>query len=607
MIKLSDYVMKFIAEQEVEYIFVLPGGGCMHLVDSLGQRKDLKYICCLHEQSAAISAEAYAQYTQHLGVALVTTGPGGLNAITGVAGAWIDSTPLLILSGQVKRVDLIGRSGVRQMGIQEVDIISIVKPITKYAITIMEPESVRYHLEKAISMALSGRHGPVWLDIPLDVQGAMIDEETLAGFDSVEVHQHYDSGHLSQQVNQTIEILNASERPVILVGNGTCLAKAIPEFISLIEQLGVPVLTTWKAIDLLAEDHPLYFGRPGSIASRGANFIQQNSDWIMTIGARLDLAQTAYDHKNFARAAKKVIVDIDPAEINKLKMKIDLPIIADAKVFINEFIRQINKIKNVERSNWLIYCKKLKEKYPVILPEYRKPQDMVNPYYLIDVLSELMTEDDLFVPGSSGACAEMTMQAFRVKKGQRVQNTPGLGAMGFGLPASFGACLASGGKRTISVIGDGGLQHNIQELETLARLNLPIKLFILNNNGYGSIRNTQNRYFSGRLVCCDPSSGLTLPDTCKVAEAYGLKTVRIKDQKDLKKQVKNVLEAEGTIICEVMVETEMQTAPRVSSEVRPDGSIISKPMEDMWPFLDRDEFRANMIVKPAEEVTFRCK
>lgn len=594
MIKLSDYVMKFIAKQRVGHLFLLPGGGCMHLLDSLGQKKDIKYVCCLHEQAAIIAAEAYAQYTQNLGVAMVTTGPGGLNAVTGVAGAWIDSTPIMVLSGQAKRADMIGNSGVRQMGVQEVDIISVVTSLTKYAVTITDPQLIRYHLEKAVYIACNGRPGPVWLDFPLDVQGVMINEETLIGFNPAELQQHYIPIEISQQVKQAIDMLNSSQRPVILGGNGIRLAKALPEFYQLIEALNIPVLMTWKTIDLMDEDDPLYFGRPGSIASRGANFIQQNSDWIMTIGSRLDLPQTAYDHKNFARLAKKVIVDIDSSEINKLKMNIDVPVVADAKAFLKEFIRHIDSVQKIDRTNWLLSCANWKKRYQVILPEYRKPEGLVNTYYLIDIISDLMKDDDILVPGSSGACAEIIMQAFRVKKGQRIQNTPGLGSMGFGLPASFGACIASEGKRTISVIGDGGFQHNIQELETLSRLNLPIKIFILNNNGYGSIRATQNRFFNGRLVCCDPSSGLTLPDTCKVAAAYGLKTAAIKDQKRLKEDVYDVLETEGTIICEVIVESELQTAPRVSSEIRSDGSMVSKPMEDLWPFLDREEFKANM-------------
>jgi acetolactate synthase-1/2/3 large subunit len=601
VIKLSDYVTNFISRLNVEHVFLLPGGGCMHLVDSLGSCSDLEYVCCLHEQAAAIAAEAYGQYTNNIGVALVTTGPGGTNAITGVAGAWIDSTPVLIISGQVKRSDMIGDSGVRQMGIQEVDIIKLVKPITKYAVTVVDPLNIKYHLEKAVYLAQSGRPGPVWIDIPLDVQGAIINEDDLKGFDSLEIAHKNNQNELQTRVKEVINLLNKSERPVILAGNGIRLSKAEKELLYLITSLKIPVLTTWKAIDFLPENHELFFGRPGSIGQRGANFIQQNSDFMLTIGARLDLAQVGYSYHNFARMAKKVVVDIDETEIRKMKMNIDVPVCSGAKAFIKELINNLDMVQYKDRSDWVSRCASWKNKYPVIVPEYWKQKEPVNTYALIDVLSELMTETDILIPGSSGGCSEITMQAFRVKKGQRIINTPGLGSMGFGLPASIGACLASGKKRTIGIIGDGGLQHNIQELETLKRLQLPIKLFILNNNGYGSIKMTQNKHFSGHYACCDSSSGLTLPDTCKIASAYGIKTTRITNQIDLKGKVKEILDDKAPIICDVIVDPMLETAPRLSSEVRPDGSIVSKPMEDLYPFLDREEFKANMIVKPIGE------
>jgi acetolactate synthase-1/2/3 large subunit len=600
MIKLSDYIFDFITKTGVKHVFLLPGGGCMHLVDSLGKNKKLEYICCLHEQTAAIAAEAYGQFTNNIGVALVTTGPGGTNAITGVVGAWIDSTPMLILSGQVKRSDMIGNSGVRQMGIQEVDIVSIAKPITKYAVTVLDPSSIRYHLEKAVYLATTGRPGPVWIDIPLDVQGSMIDEHKLEEFNPSGILIQ-DKPLDLQQVEEVIRLLSEADRPVILAGNGIRLAKAKKDFIRLINFLKIPVLTTWKAIDFLPENHKLFFGRPGSIGQRGANFIQQNADFIITIGARLDLGQIGYNHQQFAHAAKKVIVDIDLAEIMKIKTKVDVPFCSDAKVFILELINRLSKIKHKNRSGWIAQCSKWKNQYPVVLPEYWNQKNYVNTYAFIEVLSELITENDILVPGSSGSCSEITMQAFKVKKGQRILNTPGLGAMGFGLPASIGACLASSKKRTISVIGDGGLQHNIQELEVISRLNLPIKLFVLNNNGYASIRATQTRYFDNNFVCCDPSSGLTVPDTREIASAYGLKTAKITNHRKMKENVGRVLNTEGPVVCEVMVDPMLQTAPKLSSEVKPDGSIISKPLEDLWPFLDRKEFYSNMIIPPLNE------
>ncbi|MDD5584511.1 MAG: thiamine pyrophosphate-dependent enzyme, partial [Candidatus Omnitrophica bacterium] len=360
-------------------------------------------------------------------------------------------------------------------------------------------------------------------------------------------------------------------------------------------------LTTWKVIDFLPEDHELFFGRPGAIASRGANFIQQNCDLIIAIGARLDLAQVGFNYHNFCRGAKKIIVDIDAAEIKKLKMNVDIPVCADAKVFLDGLIARKDAVKGKDRSQWISRCRQWKIKYPVVLPEYRNAKEYVNTYILVDILSELMTSNDVCIPGSSGGCSEITMQAFRIKKGQRVFNAPGLGAMGFGLPASIGACLASGKKRTVSIIGEGGLQHNIQELETVARLQLPLKIFVLNNNGYASIRATQEKHFGGHYVCCDPSSGLTLPDTSKVALAYGLRNVKIFNHDSIEQHVKDVLETEGPVVCEVMVDPLLPTAPRLSSEVLADGSIVSKPMEDLWPFLSREEFSANMIITPIEK------
>ncbi len=592
MIKLSDYVMKFVASQGVKHIFMLPGGGCMHLVDSLGRNRKLRFIPMLHEQAAAIAADASAQYTGKPGVVLVTTGPGGTNTVTGVAASWIDSTPVIYLSGQAKRADLLKGRGVRQMGVQEVDVVSIVSSITKYAVTVMRPEDIRFHLEKAVQLAHEGRKGPVWIEIPLDVQGSLIDEKKLKGFTpSKKILKKPD-------ISQCVKLLKAAKRPVILAGNGIRMAGAASGFLKLIRKLNIPVLTTWRAADMLPENDPLYFGRPGSVGQRAANFIQQNSDLIITIGARLDLPQVAFDYANFARDAKKIIVDIDAAEIRKMGFKKDIAINSDAKVFIELLLK---RAKPSGTNKWREWCARLKRSYPV--PDKSSlltSGEFINTYNLIDVLSKQLTARDILVPGSSGSCAEVTMQTIKIKKGLRVLNTPGLGSMGFGLPAGIGACVASG-RRTIGVVGDGGLQHNIQELETIKRLGLPYKLFILNNNGYGSIRMMQTRHFKGRLVSCDPSSGLTVPDTLRIAEAYGIKTKRITAKDNLEKKVKEVLSSKGPVICDVEVEPMLETAPRVSSAVLPDGRIVSKPLEDLWPFLERDEFQAGMLIKPAEE------
>lgn len=595
MIKLSDYVIQFVANLGVKHIFMLSGGGCMHLVDSLGKCSNIEYVCNLHEQAAAVAADAYGQCTNNIGAALVTTGPGGTNTITGVAAAWLDSTPCLFISGQVKQADMVGNRGVRQMGFQEINIVNLVNSITKYAVTVTDPDSIRYHLEKAVYLARNGRPGPVWIDIPLDIQAAMIDDVKLVGFDSREVEQPVDRHLLQQQVSKSIHLLNQAERPVILVGNGVRLAKAEEDFLRLIEILKIPVLTTWKTIDFLPESHWLFAGRPGSVGQRGANFTQQNSDWLMTIGARLDFGQTGYDHHNFARAAKKIIADVDPAEIHKMMMPIDVPVCADARIFIREFIRQCEIIARKDRSVWLKRCKSWLDRYPVVLPEHWEEKDYVNNYVLLEILSDEMCGDDLLIPGSSGACSERTMQAFKVKEGMRIFNSEGLGPMGFGVPASIGGCLASGRKRTVCIDGDGGFQLNIQELQTIKRLNLPIKFFVLNNQGYASIRATQQNYFGGHFVASGPSSGLTLPDTLKIAAAYELGTARIQNHSGMREKVRQILDSDGPVVCEVMVLPDQVTAPKLSSRQLEDGSMVSSPLEDLWPFLERGEFSSNMV------------
>lgn len=598
--KLSDYVIHRVA-REVKHLFMLAGGGSMHLVDSVGLCRELEYVCNIHEQTCAVAADAYGQYTNSLGAALVTTGPGGTNTLTGVAAAWLDSTPCLFISGQVKRADMTGSRGVRQMGFQEINIVRIVESITKYAVTIVDPASIRYHMDKALYLARHGRRGPVWIDIPLDVQAAKIEENSLEGFDPPEQRRDGESHLLSEQVKETVRLLNRSERPVILVGNGVRSAKSIDSFLELTEALRVPVLTTWKASDFLPEDHPLYIGRPGAVGQRGANFAQQNSDWILVLGARLDPGQTGYSHYNFARAAKKIVVDIDPHEIGKLEMILDVSVCADSGEFIREFLRQRETVITRERSDWWTRCREWKARYPVVLPEYWEARDGVNNYVLADVLSEQLCGDDLLVPGSSGACSELTMQATRIKKGMRVLNSQGLGSMGFGIPASIGACLAGGRKRTVCIEGDGGFHMNMQELETVRRLNLPIKFFVLNNEGYASIRTTQDSHFQGRYVGSNRSSGLTLPDTLKVSSAYGLAVLRIEDHSHIRERVHEAMEKSGPVVCDVRITPGQFTAPRLSSRQKQDGSMVSKPMEDLWPFLDREEFRANMMIPPVDE------
>lgn len=598
MIKLSDYVIKRLEETGANHMFMLPGGGAMHLNDSLGNSKKIRFVCCLHEQACAIAAEAYARVNNKIGLLMVTTGPGGTNALTGVAGAYLESTPMFVVSGQVKRADMINGQGLRQQGMQELDIISVVKSITKYAALVDDPQMIRYHIERALYEATHGRKGPVWLDIPLDVQATMIDEDRLIGFTP---KPEMKNTHLEKQVLAVIDELNRAERPVLLAGNGIRLAGADKEFDELVETLGIPVLTTWNGIDLIEETNPLYFGRPGGLGHRYANFIQQNSDLFLSIGARLNLLQTGYNFDGFARAATKIMVDIDNAELHKVNVRPDLPICADAKEFIETLLAHKDKLVKKDRKAWFDYAKRLKEKYPIVKPEYWQQKDLVNSYCLLETISGQMGADEVYVSGSSGSCIDISMQTFRVKKGQRVFCTKGLASMGYGLPSAIGACLASGGKRTVGVNGDGGFVMNIQELETIRRLGLPIKLFVLSNRGYGAIRATQTNLFAGHLVACTESSDLSLPHIADIANAYGLKTVTIRNNAELAEKVREVLEYNGPVICEVMTPIELTASPKQVSYKRSDGQMESKPLEFLNPPIPEEEMRENMLIPMFEE------
>ena len=529
---------------------------------------------------------------------MVTTGPGGTNALTGVAGAYLESTPMFVVSGQVKRLDMINNQGIRQQGMQELDIISVVRSMTKYAALVDDPQMIRYHIERALYEATHGRKGPVWLDIPLDVQATIVDEEQLIGYTpAAEVK----NSHLEKQVLQVIEYLNRAERPVLLAGNGIRLSDGIETFEELAEMLHIPVLTTWNGIDLIEEQNPLYFGRPGGLGHRYANFMQQNSDFFLSIGARLNLLQTGYNFDGFAREAVKVMVDIDNAELHKINVRPDIPICADAKEFMELLLKHKDKIEKKDRSEWFSYGRRLKDKYPIVRPEYRQQEELVNSYCLLETISKYMPPDDVYVSGSSGSCIDISMQTFRVKKGQRVFCTKGLASMGYGLPSSIGACLASGGKRTVGVNGDGGFVMNIQELETIRRLNLPIKLFVLSNRGYGAIKATQTNLFAGHLVACNEASNLSIPPIARIADAYGLKTVTIGSNRELDEKVREVLEYDGPVICEVMTPIELTATPKQVSYKRSDGQMESLPLEYLNPPISEEEMRENMLIPMFEK------
>lgn len=589
--KLSNYVIAKLESIGIKDIFLIPGGGCIHLVDSLG-RSNINNITNLHEQGSSICAEAYSQYTGNLGVALVTTGPGATNAMTGIASAWLDSIPLLVITGQVQRKDrAVGKYPVRQLGFQEIDTVSLVKNITKYAVTVTDPTEIVYHLEKALHLATTGRPGPVVIDIPLDVQATNIELNECKKY----IPENKPDIDIKSITSNVVAGLNTAKRPIILVGNGVRLSKCIPEFNKFIEKTNIPVLTTWKALDIISEDHPLYVGRPGGVGQRGANFNQQKSDFIICLGARLDHGQLAYQPQYFVKNGKKVINDIDKGELDKLGIDIDYPVVCDSKLFITELINQIDNI-NLDTKEWVQTCKKMYLKYPVVLPEFYSTTGYVDNYVFVKELSDQMKEGSLLIPGSSGACSEVTMQAFECKKDTRVFNSEGLGPMGFGVPASIGGCIASGKRKTVCIDGDGGFVMNVQELELVDRYKLPISYFILNNNGYGSIKTTQTTHFNGQFVSSDPSSGLTLPSIEKTAAAYNINYIKITNHIDLKDKMKLVLSSSEPFICEVMINPNHKTQPKASVFKNEDGTFSTKPMEDLAPFLPRDEFNSNMQI-----------
>ena len=595
--KLSDYVVSFLENLGVKDIFILAGGGSMHLVDSVGRSKSIRYICNHHEQAATIAAEAYARLTNNIGVALVTSGPGGTNTITGVIGAWLDSIPILVISGQVKiETTIINNTKLRQLGDQEINIIDIVKPITKYAVMVTNKNEIKYHLQKAIYLAKSGRPGPVWVDIPLDIQGAHIEKKSLKEYDYTnDVKKDLDS-----KIDAVINLLKKSKRPVIIAGNGIRLSKAVEEFRILMEKLKIPVIATFVGYDIVPSTNPYYFGRYGSMGQRAGNFTVQNSDLVLAIGSRLNIRAISYNYKAFAREAMKIVVDIDPAELEKPTLKIDVPIWQDAKRFIVDLLKGIENHDIGYKDNWLKKCLEYKTKYPNITPEREDVKKFVDSYYFFKKLSNLTKDGTIFAFGNGTACMS-SYHSFDVKPNQRVIVNSGCGSMGYGLPAAIGACFGNNKKSIICVTGDGSIQLNIQELQTIVHYKLPIKIFVLYNEGYISIRNTQKKFFNGFFVGANKESGISCPDMIKIAKAYGISTLTIKNHEELEYKIKEALSYPEAILCYVNINPEEKFYPKLYSEKKEDGTIVSKPLEDMYPFLDRDEFKKNMIIKPVLE------
>ncbi len=567
----------------------------MHLTDSVGSQSGLRYICNYHEQACAIAAEGYARVKNHIGVCIVTTGPGSTNALSGIAGAWVDSVPVVVISGQVRRDLIADYAKLRQLGPQEINILDMARPVTKYTVTVMDPAMIHYELELAFMHATSGRPGPVWVNIPLDVQGAMIDETNLRSFALENVTPAEECYHTISLVSQTIHLLQKAQRPVLILGNGVRQAQAADLVARFIETVKVPVLMTIGGMDLVDENHPLCMGHFGPTGQRRANFTLQNSDLIISLGSSLSVASIGFNTHGFAPNAIKVMVNIDANELHKPNFTPDLAVQADVKWFIEEFLCQVENedIRFSPSPKWRKACLYWKKNYPTITPDYFADTKHVNSYVFADVLSDMVSPDAVVITGNSLDITSI-YHSFKVKLGQRVFANINYGAMGWDLPGAIGACTAHSSRKTILVTGDGSIQFNIQELETIAHNRLDIKIFVLNNQGYESIRATQTNFFGGHLVGSDIQSGINNPNFAKLAEAYGLQYAYIANNDEIRSILKAVLATEGPILCELNISYAQARSPKIMSVRNPDGTFESRPLEDQYPFLSREELARNM-------------
>ncbi len=594
--KLSDYVAQKVVEHGVRHVFMVTGGGAMHLNHSLGTHKQLECVFNHHEQACAIGAEAYYRLTNRLPVVNVTSGPGGTNSITGVYGAFVDSIGMLVLSGQVKWETTVRSTGLplRQYGDQELDIEELVRPVTKYCFMVTDPQTIRYHLEKAIYLARAGRPGPCWLDIPLNVQGAQIDPDSLPGFDPSELDEPWKHTDLGKASAAILEKVAAAKRPVVFAGGGVRLSGKHDAFIRLVEKLGIPVVTGWNAHDVIWDAHPNYAGRPGTVGDRSGNFTVQNADLLIILGSRLNIRQVSYNWQTFAREAYKIWVDIDENELKKPNVKPDLPILASLSDLLPILSVHAYTGPTQEHKEWLEWCKDRQRRFPVVLPEYWN-NEQVNPYCFMKTLFDQLKEDQAVVTGNGSACV-VSFQAAVLKPGQRLWTNSGCAAMGYDLPGAIGACKASGDKPVVCLAGDGSIMMNMQELQTIVGNQLPIKIFILNNSGYVSIFQSQRNFFGGVEVGGGPKSGVTFPDFGRLSEAFGLPFRRCNNHQEMAQAIKDTLGVNGPAVCEIILDENIPFAPKLGAKQMPDGRITSPALEDLSPFLSREQLKDNMLI-----------
>lgn len=604
--RLADYVADFLVNHGVEDCFSVVGGGAMHLNDALGHKEGLKVTYNHHEQACAIAAEAYARLDNKIAAVCVTTGPGGTNALTGVVGGWLDSIPMFIISGQVRydttaryAMQYTGGMPLRAMGDQEYDIVKSVAPMTKYAVMIEDPKTIRYHLERAWHLATTGRPGPVWIDIPVNFQGGYIETDELEGYDPSEDDVLLPPAVDDETIKTILEKIASAKRPVFHAGYGIRLSGAYDVFRTVAEKLNIPVVTYWNAVDLIEDDSPLYCGRAGNMGDRPGNWAIQNADLILAVGTRISIRQVGYNWKTWARAAEVIMVDIDQAELKKPTLHVEMPVWADAKDFLtkmNQLIGESSPVSTV--GEWLATCNRWKKEYPAVLPrQWEENGKTANVYAFIRYLSSRLPENSLTAV-SNGACCVVGNQAYVIQKGSRMANNSAVASMGYGLPAAIGTCIGGGRRTTICLEGDGSIMMNLQELQTVLTNRLPIKIFLINNNGYHSIRITQNNLFKDHCkIGIGPESGdLSFPEFRKIAEAFGYPYYSASSNAEMKKVVNEVLALDGPVFCEIFTDTTQVWEPKSSTKRLPDGTLVSPPLEDLAPFLPREELERNMFI-----------
>lgn len=592
-IKLADYIADWLTRKKIQHVFSVTGGGAMHLNNSFGNHPLLKCVYNHHEQAAAMAAEGYYKTCGKLPIVCVTSGPGGTNAITGVLGAWLDSIPMFIISGQVRSdctIKSLPNLRLRQFGDQEFNIVDTVKTLTKYAATVTRAVEIKYHLEKALFLTLNGRPGPVWLDIPLDIQAAIIDTSKLYEYNPAEDKAPVALEISNDIIEQIIQKINMSERPAIIAGSGVRLSHSENKFKQMVKQLNIPVMTAWNSHDLIENANPLYAGRPGTIGTRGGNFVFQNSDLLLVLGCRMNLRQIGYTWDKVAPNAYKIMVDIDAAELNKNSFKVDMPVHGDCRDFIKKILNTKYRKKSSKLNSWIKWCRNINSKYDPGKEIFKTKK--LNPYLFFYRFFQMLPENQITITSNGSACV-IPFQIAEIKRGQRLFTNSGCASMGYGLPAAIGGCIAARPKKIICLEGDGSIQMNIQEIQTVVKNELPLKIFVINNNGYHSIRQTQSNFFNSRFVGVDNDSGISFPDLAKISRAYGIEYFRMRSEKEIEKKLSAVMESDMPALCEVFVDVACHFMPKSASKILPDGKMISTALDDMYPFLSDKEMANN--------------